>query len=394
MSKRNLIGICTILLFHSIFILFKPGEAVSQYAQTIFAILVIFLLRSYVKYLLLPRYRAIIYIILLYSVSISISTYLAEADSVLPNNLLANKFTPIKFSLQLLATLLLVVSINRHRLASVAYRCLLYCSGFYVLVVDAYVLSLPPNTDSAFMYIWGTKFWVAYMNLLFASFYLYIMMLKRKFGKLDNYLFMALLLIIGIISKHADCTTGCIGVVIFMLALLVKRKFLHFFHRPRTFVGSLVLLDIGFFMFFMFMLSVPIIQYIIVNVLNEDLSLNGRVYIYELLPDIMDNRPFFGYGSGNGYKAMSWLLDTQNAQNGLIFNYLDIGVVGSILYLILVYQIVEKSIISFNNLPILIYLVIMIAISIFEISITNEFLCLTLFLLIMPNRGLTVVKHS
>ena len=93
-------------------------------------------------------------------------------------------------------------------------------------------------------------------------------------------------------------------------------------------------------------------------------------------------RPWFGWGCGNGYKAMAYILDTNNAQNGLIFNYLDVGIIGCIFFLLLLYKITCSANKSKYNFPICIYIFLMIFFSSYEITLSNSFLCVTLLLLL------------
>lgn len=185
-----------------------------------------------------------------------------------------------------------------------------------------------------------------------------------------------------VVLKHADSTTGYLGTFIFAIFVLFKKKMQHIFNKPLILIGSILVLDIGFLVFILFMLSSPYVQYFIVEILNKDLSLNGRTYIYEMLPQIMSIRPLFGFGCDNGYKAMALILDTQNAQNGLIFNYLDLGLSGCIIFILLLYKIAKSRISSIYNFPIYIYIYLMILFSTYEITLSNSFLCITFLLLL------------
>ena len=54
----------------------------------------------------------------------------------------------------------------------------------------------------------------------------------------------------------------------------------------------------AFFLLYETILAIPSVQYLIVDILNEDLTLTGRTYIYTRMLDLMDTQPWFGYGNG------------------------------------------------------------------------------------------------
>lgn len=381
MSIKRLISFCTILIFHSIFISFKPGYAISQYIQTLCALLEIVFLFRYVGWAW-SKYRTIILLIILYMCSMCVSTYLSYNNLILPRNVLANQYVPLKYSLQLFGIMLLVSTANKYNMANIVYRNLYVCTLLYVIVTDVYIITLPSNTDSSFIFLFGNKFWIAYLNILLATFIYYNQLKKHRDGVNDKLIIFFILGMMFCVLKHADSTTGCLGTALFFIFILFKKKLYYLFDKRCFLTSSILILDIGFFVFLIFILSLPYIQYFIVDILHKDLSLNGRTYIYELLQQIIFLRPWFGFGCDNGYKAMVILLDTNNAQNGLIYNYLDIGLIGCIIFILLLYNISKYRISSIYNFPIYIYLYLMILFSTYEITLSNSFLCISFLLLL------------
>ena len=45
------------------------------------------------------------------------------------------------------------------------------------------------------------------------------------------------------------------------------------------------------FLLYETILAIPSVQYLIVDILNEDLTLTGRTYIYTRMLDLMDTQP-------------------------------------------------------------------------------------------------------
>lgn len=65
------------------------------------------------------------------------------------------------------------------------------------------------------------------------------------------------------------------------------------------------------------------------------MTLTGRTRIYLILLDAITQKPWFGWGQDHGMWFLGYYYNTPNAQNGL-FNYItDYGLIGGIIFLIL-----------------------------------------------------------
>ena len=90
-------------------------------------------------------------------------------------------------------------------------------------------------------------------------------------------------------------------------------------------------------------LAIPSVQYLIVDILNEDLTLTGRTYIYTRMLDLMDTQPWFGYGNGTATFFTTYYIHEKltNTQNGLLNDYIDWGIIGVICLIILTYSVLK-----------------------------------------------------
>lgn len=202
--------------------------------------------------------------------------------------------------------------------------CLLTC-----LFMDFLILTIGQSTHA--YYFIGDKFTISYLHIFaYGLFYYYQNNTSLK-NKIIHYI---LLLLSFIISIKIECTTGLIGSLIIMI-LLHKRTF---FQRTIIKGNKMIFYVIVFAIlsfYFIELTKLSFIQYIIVDILHEDLTLTGRTRIYLILLDAITKKPWFGWGQDHGMWFLGYYYNTPNAQNGL-FNYItDYGLIGGILFLIL-----------------------------------------------------------
>lgn len=80
-------------------------------------------------------------------------------------------------------------------------------------------------------------------------------------------------------------------------------------------------------------LDISFVQYLIEDILHEDLTLTGRTVIYAKMLDLIEEQPWFGYGNGTASFFTWYYMSMPNTQNGLLNDYIDWGMVGvSFLY--------------------------------------------------------------
>ena len=107
---------------------------------------------------------------------------------------------------------------------------------------------------------------------------------------------------------------------------------------------SLIVVSVLFAFFYQIVLDIPFVQYIIVDLLGEDLTLTGRIYIYDAVLNVIEINPLWGYGIGNSYQLLHFLYDYPNAQNGFINLFLEQGIIGSVIVIFLSLLIVMNQV--------------------------------------------------
>ena len=197
----------------------------------------------------------------------------------------------------------------------------------YLLVNDLLLLAQMPSVSgmesSTIIYLIGNKFEVTYMHLFFSALYYQVFCTGMKVY-LRQYIILVMHLVLTLfIAIGVECSTGVLGVVLLAVFLFLYKK-IRFIFRP-FFAIILMLLFGAFFLLYETILAIPSVQYLIVDILNEDLTLTGRTYIYTRMLDLMDTQPWFGYGNGTATFFTTYYIHEKltNTQNGLLNDYID-----------------------------------------------------------------------
>lgn len=236
----------------------------------------------------------------------------------------------------------------------------------YLLISDISTF-FTPISNNVFYFI-GTKFVVSYLHI----FYLVIMMYKipelnrTSFTKIIIFYLYSLFIIWRI-----GCSTGLVGLTLALCLWGVTRK------KDKIFAPKniLIIILVSFLVFInlSLVLNLQSVQNIIVNVLGEDLSLTGRVQIYEKLNYVISNNLFFGYGFEN--TAVASVVGYGNTQNGIYEIIVNYGIFGLISFLTCVFVSCRKVKSTTNIIkPFNTMLVVLSIISIVEISFNYYFL--------------------
>jgi len=173
-----------------------------------------------------------------------------------------------------------------------------------------------------------------------------------KNNKKNKFLF-ALWCLTIFICIYMECSTGIQGTVIMLILYLLPENFLLVFKNQfvaiATMIGCSVLLILK-----NAIINIPVVQYLIVNILHESSDLNSRLFIYNNLYKIMKISPFWGFGAENNYVAcQKYLIISQyeaapDAQNGLIDWLISYGSIGTVVLLIIVFLCFVKAKKNYN----------------------------------------------
>ncbi len=184
--------------------------------------------------------------------------------------------------------------------------------------------------DGHEVYLVGTKFTVAYMHMNLLT--LWVMQTEKilhvkQFSRL--WLCLAAVLLVAV-SARVQCITGIIGCVILFICLFVvnspkSKKRLRALKSPVVLLIALAM-NLIFPFVSELLVSVPVVNYFVVEVLGRSANLTGRTNIFNIFSDKMAGHWLYGYGLGNQHQAATELFGYANAQNAMLQWLLQGGV--------------------------------------------------------------------
>lgn len=224
----------------------------------------------------------------------------------------------------------------------------------------------------------GNKFYLCYSNIFLATIYL----LRKPIEVKQNSLKIKILLLITfLLSIKTECTTMIIGSLFYyFLFFILKRK--DILYKPSTYIISLFICDILFFVTVTWIITLPFVQYVIVDVLGEDLTLTGRIGMYEKLGGVLTECPLYGFGIGNAYLTTTLYGIGDNAQNGLFNLFIESGFIGTISYLAAILLLLKQANGESFYYPIICFIYMMLLLSTIEVTFTTYFTAIIIMLLL------------
>lgn len=315
---------------------------------------------NYIKYLLIliialylfskapmffrKEFRKINGLLLLFTVSTIYVSYinknfLFSRDTLLASIVFSLIFIELFFSIEVSCTLG-----KMKALIDLYYRItLVWC-----LFIDLSLFVFPNLIFQNGTYIVGTKFQICYLNMLL--FALALAKGKLNFDKKKEnrkqYNIAIIFVVVNLcISLKVNCMTGVIGIVIsFLLFAFISQKG-KILKTPLCLFICLLLSFIFIFVFD-YIVSNRIIQTLVTELFQRDLTLTGRTDIYVMLPTILKDHWLTGYGYGSEYEVCRRYFAYADVQNGLMSWILQVGVlVTTVLIIIMlsIFKIMNKN---------------------------------------------------
>lgn len=226
-----------------------------------------------------------------------------------------------------------------------------------------------------------SKFNVAYMCIFFLMFYWMVwsgnkMLSKRHKRKL----FLCLGIVSILLCVAVKTATGTIIVTLFVSLTYLSGKSFKIINNPVILVVNVLISMFVIFSLNIF-ISVPAVQNIITGLFHKDLTLTGRLRIYELIYPLLMRAGLFGNGYGSYVVESLEYHGWYNAQNGLseiILNYGFLGA-GSFLLMVFVSAWKSKTCIPALNIAIMVFIVG----AIVEVPYTERFILLLALLMFL-----------
>lgn len=205
-----------------------------------------------------------------------------------------------------------------------------------------YVLLLTVATDTLFFsrlvvfkkgktenYLIGTKFSVSYLHMYLLMLWTLRFRLQKRHSKKEKRLLIMAMPVMIAVAIRLDCMTGVVGALLLILLLLLintkmQRRVLRLSGPFRLF---LILTATVLFPFVAErILSIPVVSYTVEEILGRDLTLTGRLMIFNQFGRKMHGHWLWGYGYGNGNVAAEHFFRCANAQNALLHWILQGGI--------------------------------------------------------------------
>lgn len=218
-------------------------------------------------------------------------------------------------------------------------------------------------------YLIGNKFAVSFLTLF--AFCLYVCDKNKDSIKKDIKKIVLFWLVLFFVSIRVSCATGvvasCLSIVLLLFFNNVKNK------SVFTVIFIIIsILSVWFAFEFESILSFPLIQTIIEDILHRDITLTTRTIIFSKVPAIIAQRFWTGYGFGSVYMLLSELIGAPNAQNGILNLILEEGFIVFVLYYLSMIYCIRKIDSRYNGIKI--YIILLMFIASVEVSFDTSLL--------------------
>lgn len=261
-----------------------------------------------------------------------------------------------------------------------------------VYAVISNINALFYNSVDGSGYLIGNKFYVCYVNLFVVTLYYFRKPLLE--GKSKRKL-KALLFVSFLIAIRTQCSTVVIGSLLMYFLIIRLNGHLRLrLYDWKTFLLGLGIFDFLFFFFTMSFIDNPIMKFIIVDLLGEDMTLTGRLGIYAALGNLLLECPLYGFGVGNAHMMTMMFGIGPNAQNGF-FNYmLEVGLLGISIFLFFLFLLMKKATKHNGTYAVICFIYVMLVLSSIEVTFTTYFFAMTLLLLINNEKSVKKVVYE
>lgn len=274
--------------------------------------------------------------ILIWSVVLIASTYINSSG-------FSNVFKALVYTLGII-TFYLIISVmykqNDNNIFKIIYIVMTIFFALNTISVFLFPNGLFDNDWQGTMYLFGGKF---------TTFYLYYTWLALHAIRLKKELYVEIVfwLLFGIfLCMKIDISTGLLCVLV-TIVLLIFKKLIKLV-KPVVLIAINVLISIGL-LFSKFILNNSFVEFVVVNILHRDLTFTGRIDIYQAFIRIIWKYRWFGAGFNNTIIKDNTERGYFNAQNGLLDMTTKTGIIGTIIFLLIIFWVWKKAGAYFKN---------------------------------------------
>ncbi|MEF2675206.1 MAG: hypothetical protein U0M70_03095 [Eubacteriales bacterium] len=257
--------------------------------------------------------------------------------------------------------------------------------GIMFVLSNAYVIIRGFNTTEGDYYLVGTKFSTSYLNILFIVLIFFRCCYNKK---RVGYVGIGILYVFSFfIAIKTDCSSALVALLLSLVFLIFKRQLQQVFSNRMFLLASFVVIFL-FVYFYNLVLQNVYVTHVVINVLGETLTMNGRTFIYRRLPEMLSDIWFTGFGSGRTGMIINYYTGCNDAQNAVWQIICENGFIGFILYALTSLKLRNsggKDQIS-NSYYLNVYFALMLILGLVEITFDARFLVL-LFIVYLYNES-------
>ena len=256
--------------------------------------------------------------------------------------------SPLRYTVRLLLFLveafMLMIVIAETGRGHLALRFLFWYLLVLVLVNDVLMFTkwITFTDGKRESYLVGTKFSVSYLHI----YLLMTWMMCQKYRKIRSSLPWWLVLLIAaavvFVAIRVDCMTGVLGCILLVaLTMFMENpKWMRWIRVTSPWVLLAAILASVIFAFVADAITeIPLIKFVVEDLLKRDTSITGRTNIYGMYAGNMEGHWLAGYGYGNANEVAVELFGYQTMQNGLLQWVLETGIPSTVCLVILIMQV-------------------------------------------------------
>lgn len=327
-----------ILLFHASFINLPYVNGYGLYKYTLLLIVGGFLLIQY-RIFKIHEYKKINKWLFLYLSMVLVSSYINK-NSVQERKVFLVAIIFVVTVLEIYYLFEYFIILNR---TQELINALFYLLFFYCLLTDLVMLLFPTlYIEKGNYYLIGNKFEVSYLHIQLLIIYLQRKKCTRrrmKVGKSDL-IFWIMVAISFWATINVQCTTGMVGVILLIFFYYCMAQKEKTFKNPAVFL-LILLISVSVLMLFSGIVQFEPIRYLVEDVFHRDITLTGRLIIYEQISKVFSGHLLFGYGMGSSFEIVMKMISAPNTQNGVLEIILQQGVISFILWGIVVWKVFQ-----------------------------------------------------
>lgn len=219
-------------------------------------------------------------------------------------------------------------------------------------------------------YIFGNKFNVGILNIQYIIFY---WMYMERYEKLKKNKIILLILLEILVSWLAYTSTLVVIGAALLMGFVFENKIKRIVENPVFFIGIYILSATFIYWYPILLKSEPIIA--LSNYMGENISdMSGRTTVFKMIPIICSSHLWTGYGYGTSYEIIWGRIRVADAQNGFWELMVNIGLIGALLYTIMLvlpyFQMRKKR----ETFPLYYYIAIIVLLACVEVPYGNSLL--------------------